>query len=569
MNAHFDTRTRIYTLIDYKEYYRLDTPLPSIEDLIKGIPSSTMVTYMSRFNIYLYLSENSEHSGKTQNTLVDNLLGKCDRKDRKQWKHAITRFVKKGHVPIMFWNYSNQLFYNIIFSNYNELPFKDLSKSEAKRVFDAYLLVNAQANERLHVDEKMIKDAETKGKIEDVTLPLFLYQGDYKSSTDFSNQITRGSALFEYLERSEKFAGYVAAYYRSLNISGYKRMYKNLLVLFNEIGIEKPWNERKQLAVLDPYLVDKEVDLDYINTLAINNELGVFCNDESFSLFRRKFLYQVAPKSFLILDASFLLDHFYKAQVFAFSAFLKASGVKTNFLGDKGKDFTEFYVAKLLDRCFPNYFRCYGDNCKNSYGGELTDAYLRNENKILLMELKDVTLKADVKNSADADTVIEELEKKFQKDAKSPKGITQLLNAIADLDKNSASFDKFTGENLKNLQIYPMIAYTDRSFGIDGLNKMFNLKFEEELKKLDIKNITIHRVVFINISYFEVHEDYLASDDIMFFDFIDKYFKHIQQHDYELTPVEVYSRFFLQNYGKKKDKNTKHFSEILEKIISS
>lgn len=569
MTHLFDTRNRIYTLIDYNEYYRLSIPLPLIEELIKGIPSSTMLNYLSGFNVKLYLNENTEHTGKIQFALVNSLLGRCDKQDRKQWKHAITRLSKKGHAPTMFWNYSNLLFYDIIFSNYNDLPCRELKKEEAKRFFDAYLLVNVQANARLQVDEQIIKGAEAEGKIENVTLPLFLYQRDYKSSTDFSNQVVRGSALFEYLESTEKFAGHVSNYYKSINISGYKRMFRNLMVLFTEIGIEKPLSERKQLAILEPYQINNEIDPDYINTLVINAEIPRFFNDESFSSFRKKFLYQIAPQKFLILEVNFLLDHFYKAQVFAFSAFLKAEGVKTNFLGDKGKDFTEFYVSKVLDRCFPDYFRCYGDDCKNSNGNELCDAYIRDEHKIILMELKDVTLKADVKNSSNAETIIKELQKKFQEDSKSPKGITQLLNAITDLDKNSVSFDKFAEENLKSLEIYPTIAYTDQSFGMDGLNKMFNLKFEEELKKLAIKNIKVHPVVFINISYFEVHEDYLATKQIKFFDLIDNYFKHIQQHNYELTPIEVYSRFFLNNNVKKEDKNTKHFSKLLQEIINS
>lgn len=569
MTNLFDTRNRIYTLMDYNEYYRLSTSLPPIKELIKGIPSSTMLNYLSGFNVKLYLNENTEHSGKIQFTLVDSLLGKCDKQDRKQWKHAITRLSKKGHAPTMFWNYSNLLFYNIIFSNHNESPCRDLNKAEAKRFFDAYLLVNAQANARLQVDEQVIKKADFEGKIETVTLPLFLYQRDYKSSTDFSNQVARGSALFEYLESSDKFASHVTAYYKSINISGYKKMFRNLMVLVKEVGLEKSLNERKQLAMLEPYQINKEIDLDYINTLVINDEIPEFLNDESFSSFRKKFLYQVAPKTFFILDINFLLDHFYKAQVFAFSAFLKATGVKTNFLGDKGKDFTEFYVSKVLDRCFPNYFRCYGDDCKNSSDNELCDAYVRDEHKIMLMELKDVTLRADIKNSSDPETIINELQKKFRKDAKNPKGITQLLNAVRDLDKNSVSFDEFVEENLNSLEIYPVIAYTDQSFGIDGLNKMFNSIFEDELKKVAIKNIRVHPVVFINISYFEVHEDYLASKKIKLFDLIDNYFKHIQEQNYEITPFEVYSRFFLNSYVKKENKNTKHFSKILGEILNS
>lgn len=562
-----DTRVRIFLLLDHKEYYGVEKTLADAAELIRDIPSVTLLNYISKFGVNLYLHENSEETGKIQFNLVSSLLGKCEQVAQRKWAAEINRLAELGHAPIMFWNYSNLLFYGLIFNTFNELPSRDLTGPEAQRVFDAYLIINGIANSKIDLEEEIIKKADDEEKIEEVTIPGFIYQKDYVSSTDFSNQVMRGIAFFQYLENDPKYKTLVQEYYESKHISGYGRMFRNLMVLFYKINIDT--NRRNQLLDLAQEFTSAQADPAYIETLCVNAAMATYTADDSFGTLRNHFLFRINDNRFFLLNINFLLDQFYKAQVFSFNAFLKSAGVKGNFLSEKGKNFTEdLYLSSVLDSCFPTYIRFYGTDCINSQKEELCDAYLRMANKVCLIEFKDVLLNATIKNSGDKEQLFAELNKKFiaNQDNK-PKGVTQLIHAIEDLNTHAAAFDEAMPR--EGLEIYPVIVYTDAPFGIEGVNKKFKEQFGAALAKLSLSNIIVKEVTFINLNYFELHQEYLNGNIMNIFNLIDAYHQHTSAADYALTPFEVFSRFYSQIHIPQNLGSTSSFKQAIEEIITA
>ncbi|WP_026750681.1 hypothetical protein [Sediminibacterium sp. C3] len=543
-----DTRVRIHLLLDYKEYYGADKTLEDAIELIRNIPSVTLLNYLSGFAVNLYLYDNDENTGKIQFMLVSSLLDKCGKHIQQKWVSEVNKQSEKGFTPMMFWNYSNLLFYGLIFKVFNNEPSRDLTGEEAKVVFDTYLIINGIANSKIQIEEETIKKAEKENKIEDVTMPNLIYQKDYVSSLDFSNQVTRGIAFFKYLENDPKYKELVLEYYKSKNVNGYLRLFKNLMVLFSEINIGKDLEKRNQLANLQEYSIANEIDLAFIETLCINTEIESYEDDESFGTLRNKFLFKLNQFQFFILNVNFLLDQFYKAQIFSFNSFLKSRSIKSEFLSEKGKNFTEgIYLPTVLDTCFPHFIRFYGDDCINSKKEELCDVYLREANKICLIEFKDVLLSASIKNGSDKEKLFAELEKKFlANQSNKPKGVTQLLNAIKDINDNSILFDGSIPKN--NLEIYPVIVYTDSTFGIEGVNKYFKEKFVKEIENLNLKHVIVKDVIFINLNYFEIHEDYFNQKYLDLYKVLNAYLEHIKDVNYALTPFEVFSRFYMNTY---------------------
>jgi|GEM_PF-4738550 hypothetical protein len=564
-----DTRVRMYLLLDHKEYYGVDKTIEDAIELIRSIPSVTLLNYLSGFAVNLYLHDNDEYTGKIQFMLVSSLLDKCETSVQQKWVLEVKKQAEKGFTPMMFWNYSNLLFYGLIFKTFNNHSSRDLTGGEAKKVFDAYLIINGIVNNKIQIEEEAIKKANEANKIEDVTIPSFIYQKDYASSVDFSNQVTRGVAFFKYLENDPKYKELVLEYYKSKNVHGHLRLFKNLMVLFTEINVGKDLVKRNQLANLQEYFIGKEVDLAYIDTLCINTEIASYREDESFGILRNKFLFKLNQFQFFILNVNFLLDQFYKAQIFSFNAFLKSKNIKGEFLSEKGKNFTEgIYLPTVLDTCFPRYTRFYGDSCINSKKDELCDAYLREGNKICLIEFKDVLLNASIKNSADKEKLFAELEKKFlANQANKPKGVTQLLNAVEDIEYNSVSFDNSVPK--ANLEIYPVIIYTDTTFGIEGVNKYFKEKFTIGINNLKLQNVVVKEVTFINLNYFEIHEDYFNQNYLDIFKVLNGYFGHTKDVNFALTPFEVFSRFYLNTYIPENLGSASSFQKHIRSIINA
>ncbi len=563
-----DTRVRVFLLLDYKSYYGVEKSIADAEDLIRDIPSITLLNYLSAFNVNIYGHDNDEYTGKVQSNLAGSLLSKCDNEVQKKWVFEVEKHANEGHSPIMFWNYSNLLFYGPIFKTFNHLPSRDLTGDEAKRFFDAYLIINGIANDRITIDEERLKEADKNGKVEEITMSSLMYQRDYMSSTDFQNQVVRGVSFFEYLENDSKYKEYIQEYYATKNVSGYLRMFKNLLTLFCEINVEG--DQRMQLANLRKFFSEEEkfdLDLDYFETICINSEIQTYTSDESFGLLRSRPLYKLNQYQFFILNVNFLLDQFYKSQVFSFVSFLRSKEVKGEFLADKGKNFMESISLKMtFDNCFPSNIKFYGDACLNSDKEELCDVYLKEKNKICLVEFKDVLLSAAIKNSGDKEKLFAELKKKFvANQSNKPKGITQLINAINDIELNNVSFDdSFSKENL---EIYPLIVYTDSSFGMEGVNKMFKEMFLEEINKQDL-SITVKEVTFINLSYFENHEDYFNQNYLNLFQLLENYHAHTLNTNYSLTSFEVFSRFYM-NDNVPENLESVSFMKLTERIIAA
>lgn len=562
-----DTRIKIFSLLEYKEYYGLEKNLEDALELIKDIPSVTLLNYLSGFGVNLYLYDNDENTGKIQFMLVSSLLDKCVKPVQQKWASEIKKQAEKGIAPLMFWNYSNLLFYGIIFKTFNNYSSRDLTGDEAKKVFDSYLIINGIANSKIQIEEDILKKLHLADKIEDVTMPSFIYQKDYTSSIDFNNQVTRGVAFFKYLENSPKYKDLVLEYYKSKNVSGYLRLFTNLMILFSEINIGDDLAKRNQLLNLEEHFNHSQVDLAFIETLCINSEIKNYEENESFSILRNRFLFKLTNFKFLMLNINFLLDQFYKAQIFSFNTFLKSKNIKGDFLSEKGKNFTEeIYLPTVLNKCFPDFKKFYGNSCLNSKKEELCDVYIRESNKICLIEFKDILLNASIKNSGDKEKLFAELEKKFlANQTNKPKGITQLKNAIKDINDNSVSFDSLPPNTV--LEIYPIIIYTDSSFGIEGVNKYFKEKLTTEIESLNLKNIIVKNVTFINFNYFEINEDYFNQNKLDIFSVLNCYFNHIKDADYSLTTFEVFSRFYMNKYVPENLGCSSSFQKLLDSIV--
>jgi hypothetical protein len=561
-----DTRMNLLLLLDYKEYYGIEKSLTDARTLLAGISSTTLLNYIAGFGVNLYLNENSDDAGKVQRMLVLSLLEKCGPAAIEKWQETVIRQANNGHSPMMFWNYSNLLFYGLIFDTFNSLPSRDLTGTEAQRVFDAYLIVNLHANNKVQIPTAAIEVAAAADRIEEVIMPNFIYQKDYASTTELTNQVVRGDKFFQYLESEPKYQKVILDFYKINQVDGYLEMFQNLFILFSKIDISRKEGSRKQLLDLSEYVKSGFVNLNYISKLCINNVISSYKEDISFGMLRNKFIFEAAPYRYFLLDINFLIDQFYKAQVFAFGAFLKNQKIKVDFLSEKGKNFTEnIYLPFVLETCFPHSIKFFGEACINSKGEELCDAYIREGNKVCLIEFKDVLLNSAVKNSADKEVLYAELSKKFVANQQnSPKGLTQLWNAIIDIDTHTVIFDK--GPATNELEIYPVVVYTDTVFGVEGINKVHKEQFKNLLANYPV-NASVKEVTFINLNFFELREDYFAQKLLNIFTMLDAYHQHIQQSNYVLTPFEVFSRFYMTNYVPEELGVTQSYKAVMKKIL--
>jgi len=540
-----NTKSYLKEIISYKEISGRDGSLKEAAELIQGIPSATLLFHISRISITLYLDQPGKDSVIKQNRILNSYLPKCDPKLITLFSDAFEVIRKRGNWQVIFWEYSNMLFCDLIFKNHNDLALREFSGDEYERFLKAYLMINSVVNNGFKISEEDIRRAVDKDEIERVLVPGFIYQRDYISNLDFSNQFNRGLMFFEYLEKEPRFNGYLPGFYAELGVDGKQDLYKTLLTIFVQCEVQKdPELRRCQIGFEG---LEDQIKIEYVEGISINKKISNYISDTSFSEIRINPLYKLAEKAYLMLSMNFFLDKLFKSQVFAFKKYIDAQGFTGNFLSIKGKEFMEdIYLRSVMEDCFPNYKTLNGDQAKTISGGELCDYYIRKGNKIILIEFKDILLSAKIKEDSLEDGVYNELNIKFLKNQKNKaKGITQLFNAVEYLSSDEVSADKLDRRN--GIEIYPLIVYTDITFGAEGVNKILNDQFKIMLKNRPESDVKVEGVTFINLSYFESHYEYIKGELIDFFSFITDYQQHISQPENATASFEVYSRVYFAN----------------------
>lgn len=552
-----DTRIQLYQLAEYSELYGVKQNIEYVKDLLKDIPSTTLINYISGFNMFLYLNDQEY---ELQKEILRNLLGKMTTSDRNDILTRIKDAESKASTRyIFFWNYSNVLFYDLIFQLHNNLPCRDLTSAETKRFFDAYLIINEQANNEIDINNKDFQDALNGLGLEDLTVASFMQQRDYISNLDFRNQIIRGKKFFEYLDKHSLYGSKMPDYYSALGINNYSDIVFTIgLIVIMTNCVEKAFEQRKQIFEI-PIDHKPLISESYLDSLCINEFVGK--NKSYIKILKDRSLYRISPGQYYILDISNVINQLYKSQIFRLKAFLGDS----EFLNIKAKEFSEEILLRdVLGKAFSSYSKFSVDN-PDSKNNELCDCYIRNNNNICIVEFKDVMINDNDKTSKQVDTLFSALNIKFVKNQRGkPKGLKQLLNAISDIDENGISFDNDIPEKIN---IYPVIIYTDNSFGADGLNSHYRKVFSEEV---NTNNMSVKNLVFINLSYFEMHWEYFANGSLELFSFIDEYNKHIQRDEYKMTPFEVFSRVYLKQKNipdlPESDEFKQTLAEVMEKI---
>lgn len=552
ITENLDTRGFLNRLIDYEMIYP-DHPVPSLEDaaiFIKGIPSLNLLVQLATINLSLYLNDSSEAGLKMQTDLVkahtlfkkaSGILYQTDLSVR--MVDAFRKIQQEKQWPFLFYRLSNLIFYDLIFQHFDDAPIRDFNNEEIDQFLHAYLIINSSINARIDIDSEEFDKAIENDTREKIMLPKFIYQKDFVSNSDYGNQVVRSYYFFEYLEKNPVYKNYIKEYYENISVSDRYDLINKLVMIFMHTFKA----EGGPKCVFSLSTKTMESDRVFLNKLSFLLPLFTYNSDRDFTELRKRMFASKHHGKYVMLDISFFIDLFYKAQVFAFNYFLKTKGIN-NFLQKKGKEFMEdIYMTAVLQACFPS-------NELTKPAADLGDFHVRENNKMAILELKDLIMSSNAKNSGDPELFFEELDHKFVVDGEQKKGLTQLSSAVK----------KILAAPNPPATIYPIILYTDNAHGYDGLNKNFLKPFQTlipEEHRPKIKGIT-----FINISFFENVMNFLQRKEIDLFDLIDGYHQHIAKPESDSTPFEVYAMNYMRQVLKKPAETGSMFHAVLQDV---
>lgn len=194
-----ETRGYLNHLIDYTTVFGDKKTMEDAVEIIKDLPSIPILLTIASINLQLYLNDSGLQGQKMQNTIIKALLGNNSAFVEKILT-AYSNTVDNKQWPTIFYRYSNLLIYELVFRNYNKLPVRELSQLEIEKLMKAYLIINSIVNERVKINDGDFENFLEKDEVERFVLPQFIYQKDFTSNVDYTNQVTRCFYFFQYLE---------------------------------------------------------------------------------------------------------------------------------------------------------------------------------------------------------------------------------------------------------------------------------------------------------------------------------------------------------------------------------
>jgi hypothetical protein len=499
----------------------------SPESLLKNISSINVLEIISWLTAQIHSREAEQ---ATQKRLLDSFS--VDFSDTT--KAALSSFTRKYPNYVFINNQSSLMMDEIVLANYNKLPRKECSEltdEELLNIFKAYLLCSQKWTDK-HAGISS-NGTDYEDSIEEIMTKQDIPISEFKWRKDFRFQLYKANLFFEFCETNSLFHKCLESFLEEKNVSNYHEYLRNVLSFYIEPMMQ---NRRPSIVV---FKKEDEEAKDFLNQFVL--DVDKFQIGDDFKSLRDKFVLKISEGEYMILNHNLLIDKIYQGLQFDFCKTLIKNGA-LNKKGKKIKDFEEYksilgnefsethLFYKIIEKVIEtkNYTKLSGEKIKEKTGEGEPDYYIRDNNNLLLFEMKDVILNANTKQSDDINKIHDEICNKICKDdGKDRKGVGQLLHNADRFYKGE--FLALDTCNTDVVSVYPVIVVNDSAFNANGVS---NLIFRESeifleskyphLKGKVNKPILIHLDALIyliphlnndNINLSKIIQQYLSETD--------------------------------------------------------
>ncbi len=460
-----------------------------------------------------------------------------------------------------------------------------LENKEGIKEIDSTTLSNAYlvVNDELNSNEKPPHTTQFTTKLSHARfiIPLSINQNEIESldpKVQLNTEIVKIKLLQDYFNQNPKLRNLEELFFKKFDIDSWNNYF---LKIFRLILASQNISRNSYIARFDP-LTDEDIAF-YKNLEFGDVEIEEFSD---FMEIRKHPIVRLNDTDYGVLYLPFLFDKIYKSVYFELSKIgndnkSELGSIGKEFQSNFGKDFFEDLLCKsMIERAYKgkNHSVCLEE--KNL--GNLTDYYVRKNNRIFLFEFKNITIPKNIKCSGDFNLIenglLEKLYESNDSGKKKPRAVKQLITCIQSIYGNldSKKFDFKKVDNFlekKKPIVYPIIIVQDYCLDSIGINYFLNEKFKEtlasdglmdEFNKQRIKNLTI-----IHIDYLIYLNDSLRDGSIKLHDLIDEYHRATNKGLFG-NPIS-FGQFLSRHLNKIKNFNTKPniWMEYLQDFIKN
>lgn len=517
----------VYFVPTYRDLF--SGPVPEPEDLLFDIPSDIVLNTLAFINAQVVLGLNSLES---QMRVLDRLTQRV--------VHVLPDFSQKIYSFLRAHRANARFFvtpYLLDFMQYELQLFRDIPEhrdtnpDQEVRILKAYFVFAEKAKEKsLQQMESVVYVPADEFWFQKRTWPMIIGQHEINHLPHPGVFAVKALVFLQFFLEHPTYNQYVQTF---LDSSQQETIWHYVVRLLRvmELSLQKPNENGLHLFRLT---LPPDDFKPLFEGLSITSSIfkSIPNNSKNHTGIRANPIFNFRGEYYVVLHWHFLYQKVYKGLIFDFyqrSGIQKEFRTLPDFLSMIGKEVTESRVFQPIMKnllakkhTILEFDSVVGQNKK-------PDLYFRSGKKILLIELKDLMLPADVISNYSFEALSEQLEIKFVKNEKDEsKGIIQILNQIKKINEEPLQYDQFEKKGIKkrNIIIYPVIIYTNIDYSLPGIEDYLRKRFKSELNSYKSNAVTwnlgqVHDLVMISLDFFFRFNT--EEDNIDLFSLIDTY----------------------------------------------
>lgn len=456
-----------------------DDVQPSVQDILKTIPTDTIIKVACYINAQLYFSKERL---KTEIKIFIHLIERItDDKLRNAPYNNLIGFQKKlvgQDLAIFPLPHTLKLIEYAYLSEY--VPYKVKTTPEQDlNILKALLILNSGANDKtIHVFDGV--DMSNNESVYKIFWASLLPNSTILLKKDLILSLYKSLKFFKFL--NDNYPKYLNQYLEVNKADVYQRIPIKLFELYSN-GYNKEqdffYSYFNKDSVAQNHMV-ANLTLDVVNSS--REEFIAKKMQMNFKGIRTFPVLKSEADEYNISNWNFIIEKFYEGLVFDFYNKTNIKEVKElksfeDYKGKMGDYFTNGFFMDLMKEIFNHHpIICLKEKERNDQCDY--DFYIRIKNYVFFFEFKDILFPInesyeDIKNTIDKKLV------------DNKKGIKQIIRQIKNFNQDHNVFDDLEkdGISLNDIVVYPILVYSDNAFGMTGINHYLNNLFEAELNK--------------------------------------------------------------------------------------
>lgn len=508
----------IVRIIEYCDLFPEETHLPDIKSLISHINREHLVSLA--INMMNRLSEKPFYNPSCKvstpddvdyirfflsirnNSFVEEVIQryKCFEERTKASGYTGLIFATRPAAILLLLRY--------VFS---VRPCKDVFSPQMEiDYFKALLLANQEVN---NADMQELKGDGSSSLQLAQTLIAYSYSNEGIESKNYNDifrrQVIRFCEFYRFLTWNKRLKPLRRAFCKEYNIKNVASYLAPHLIALKgtnlKSGLIELKTSKRLTGIIHRIMCHSSID---------ENEVIPFEKNADYSLFRAKPFIRMGNNEFAIVSIPFVLEHIYESLYFELKKYRSVIGYQSD------DSFREFITTEFTQNWMLNRFI---DKCKSSVQSlYLTDAqcnsiidnrkikgmhpldyYLKENNNVILFELKSTLASAKTKDKRNLDDFLTDLKDRFfESKQKRPKAIKQLMANTKAIQEGTFVFDSNVE---KNATIYPVIVVDSTYYTMAGVRVQLESWMRQHCEIEGIDSSKVRPIILMDIAILRLY----------------------------------------------------------------